>query len=92
MNTTLVVHAVVAPLAFGMLSWLFFKQFPQTSPAAVSLAMVSIVIALDALVVAPLFERSYAMFRSLPGTWIPFASILGAAYIVGRIVGRRGRS
>jgi hypothetical protein len=91
-NTTLLVHAVVAPVAFGILAWLFFKKFSQASPAAVAAAMVGIVIALDALVVAPLFERSYAMFQSLIGTWIPFASILAAAYIVGRMVARRHRS
>jgi hypothetical protein len=35
---------------------------------------VGIVVALDAFIVAPLIERSYAMFTSPLGTWIPFAS------------------
>jgi hypothetical protein len=30
---------------------------------------VGTIIVLDAVVVAPLFERSYAMFRGLIGTW-----------------------
>jgi hypothetical protein len=36
-----------------------------------------------ALVVAPLFERSFAMFASVLGTWIPFALIFLSTYLVG---------
>ena len=42
--------------------------------------MAGIIIALDALVVAPLFERSFAMFRSVIGTWLPFATIFLASW------------
>jgi hypothetical protein len=42
-----------------------------------------IVVGMDAFVVAPLIERSYAMFRSPFGTWIPFASIWLASFFVG---------
>jgi hypothetical protein len=38
---------------------------------------------LDALVVAPLFERSYAMFRSVIGTWLPFVVIFAASWAAG---------
>jgi hypothetical protein len=37
-------------------------------------------------VVAPIFERSYAMFRSLNGTWVPFASIFLASLAAGILV------
>ena len=47
-------------------------------------AMTGLIVALDALVVAPLFERSYAMFRSALGTWIPFAAIFLASWAAGR--------
>ena len=50
--------------------------------------MTGLIVALDALVVAPLFERSYAMFRSAIGTWIPFAAISAAAGSPGLRVGR----
>jgi hypothetical protein len=39
---------------------------------------------MDAFVVAPLLERSYAMFASALGTWIPFALIFGSTYAVGQ--------
>ena len=42
--------------------------------------MTGIVLALDAIVVAPLFERSFAMFRSVIGTWLPFAAIFFASW------------
>jgi hypothetical protein len=46
-------------------------------------AITGFVIALDALVVAPLIERSYAMFRSFIGTWLPFAAIFLASWAAG---------
>lgn len=89
MHATLLIHAVVAPAAFGVLTWRYFKRFPQALAAGTSLKIVGIVVGLDALVVAPFLERSYAMFRSVIGTWVPFASILVTSYLVGRTVGRR---
>jgi hypothetical protein len=54
MDTTLLIHAAVAPLAFGLLTWLFFRWFPKYSGLAVALTMLSVVVVLDALSVAPL--------------------------------------
>ncbi len=48
--------------------------------------LTGLVITLDAVVVAPIFERSYAMFRSLVGTWLPFALILVASLAAGILV------
>ena len=42
--------------------------------------MTGVVMALDVFVVAPLFEGSYAMFRSVIGTWLPFAAIFLASW------------
>jgi hypothetical protein len=44
-----------------------------------------VIVGLDALVVAPLFERSYAMFRSIIGTWAPFVAIFVAGWVAGVI-------
>jgi hypothetical protein len=89
MHATLLIHAVVAPAAFGLLTGRYYKRFPQALAAGTSLKIVGIVVGLDALVVAPFLERSYAMFRSVIGTWVPFASILVTSYLVGHTVGRR---
>jgi hypothetical protein len=89
LHATLIVHAAVAPLAFGLLAWHHFTRYPDSPPVATALAMLSIVVGLDALFVAPIVERSYAMFGSLLGTWLPFLLIFAATYLVGRIAGRR---
>jgi len=80
MTTTLIVHAIVAPLAFGFLTRHHVRRFPDSPPLATALFMVGLVITLDALVVAPFFEKSYEMFRSVLGTWLPFLLILAASY------------
>ncbi len=82
MNLTLWIHAVVAPTAFGILSRHHVKAYPGASPVAMALAMVGLVVGMDALVVAPFLERSYEMFRSVLGTWVPFALIFAATYSV----------
>jgi hypothetical protein len=62
----------------------FFRRYPTASPLRTSLGFdVGIVVALDAFVVTPLIERSYAMFTSPLGTWIPFASIWVSSLLVG---------
>jgi hypothetical protein len=90
MDATLVIHAAVAPFAFGFLTWDYFRRHPDSRPGTIALTMIGIVVGLDALVVAPFFERSYAMFRSVLGTWIPFGSILASSYVVGRVMAPRG--
>ena len=86
MDVTLLIHAVVSPVAFGSLSWLYFKRFPASSALATALSMLGVVMVMDALVVAPLIEHSYSMFTSILGTWVPFVLIFIASYIVGRLV------
>ena len=56
---------------------------PEFNAALRALAITGLVMALDALVVAPVFERSYAMFRSVIGTWLPFALIFLAIWLAG---------
>jgi hypothetical protein len=46
-------------------------------------AFTLIVAALDALVLAPLLDRSHAMFRTALGSWLPLAAIFLASYLTG---------
>lgn len=82
-ENTLVVHAIVAPLVFALLSMHFLRRYHAATPFRTSLAFVGIVVGLDAFVVAPFIEHSYAMFTSPLGTWIPFASIWLSSFLVG---------
>jgi hypothetical protein len=62
---------IVAPLVFALLSMPFFRRYPAASPLRTSLGFVGIVVALDAFVVAPLSERSYAMFTEIAEPALP---------------------
>ena len=90
LRLTLIVHAIAAPLFFGIISFMYFRKFYYTSPFATALIFLAFVMALDFFVVALLIEKSLAMFRSPLGTWIPFALIFLSTFSVGHfITGRR---
>ena len=83
LQNALIAHAVATPVIFGSASFVYFSGFHFTTPLETAIIYVSLVIALDFLLVATLVEKSYAMFASMLGTWIPFASIFASTYIVG---------
>ena len=80
MESALVVHAVAAPIIAGTLAYLYAQFFAVTTPLATGLAFVGVVIVMDAGLIAPFVERSWDMFRSPIGTWIPFVLIFLAAW------------
>lgn len=86
MEQVLVVHAVAAPLIFGVLAYVHARHFAFLRPLPVAAVFVGVVILMDAGVVAPFLERSFAMFGSPLGTWIPFALIFLASWGVSRWV------
>jgi hypothetical protein len=83
------VHAAGAPIGFSLVSLVYFKRFRFTPPLRTAACFLTVVMALDAGVVAPVFEGSYAMFASPLGTWVPFALIFVATYATGVVVARR---
>ena len=89
-DTTLIVHAILAPLFFIGLSWLYFRRFPQAQPLTTAVAFTGIVMLLDFFLVALAILRDLAMFGSVLGTWIPFASIFAATYLTGLFATRGG--
>ena len=85
LQTTLVVH-LFAAAAFAFAAAAAHKLLaPDFDVVGRAAAMTGLIVALDALVVAPLFERSYAMFRSALGTWFPFAAIFLASWAAGAL-------
>ncbi len=83
LDTTLRVHLVVAPVLAFLVAVAHKELAPGFDPLLRAAAITFIVMLLDALVVAPLFERSYAMFRSFVGTWLPFVAIFAACWAAG---------
>ena len=83
MRATLIVHAVGAPILFGILSFVYFRVFAYTTPLQTAAIFVAIVMLLDVVVVARLIERNFDMFKSVLGTWIPFGLIFASTYLCG---------
>ncbi len=83
-EATLIVHAIAVPIVFGILSFLYHRYFHYTQPAQTGLIFMLSAMLLDAGIIAPFAEKSYAMFTSILGTWIPFGLIFLATYLVGR--------
>ncbi len=88
LETTLIVHAVAAPIFFAIISMIYFQKFSYTTPLNTATIFVSFVIIVDFFMVALLINRSLEMFTSLLGTWIPFALIFVSTYTTGLIVQR----
>ena len=86
LDLALRVHLIAAPILAFIVSSVHARLAPDFDPLVRAVAMTALVIVLDAAVVAPLFERSYAMFRSLIGTWIPFAAIFVASWAAGAMI------
>ncbi len=83
LDVALVVHAVVAPIVFAILTIVYFRRFNDAGPLLTAVVFLAFVMAMDAVLIAGIVQRSFAMFASPLGTWIPFASIFGATFLAG---------
>jgi hypothetical protein len=86
MENTLIIHAILAPTFFVLLSLNYFTKFNYTRPFQTALIFTGFVMTVDFLVVALLILRSMEMFTSLLGTWLPFALIFTSTYLTGWFV------
>ena len=83
---TLIIHAIAAPIFAALVSLDYYKKFGYTTPLQTAFIFLLFVIAMDAGLVAPVFEKSYEMFRSILGTWVPFVLIFLSTFITGLTV------
>ncbi len=83
MEITLILHAIGAPVFFAMITLIYFKNFNYTTSLHTAVIFVSFVIFMDVFLDALFIEKSFAMFTSILGTWIPFLFIFLATYITG---------
>ena len=82
-ENTLIAHAIGAPIIAVVVSSVYYRKFNYTTPLQTAIAFISVVIAMDVFVVALFIEKSFEMFASPIGTWIPFSSIFLATYLTG---------
>jgi hypothetical protein len=83
---TLILHAIGVPIVFGIISLIYFKRFNYTTPLQTAIVFVSFAILMDFFFVALAVQKSFEMFASVLGTWIPFALIFGSTYLVGSYI------
>jgi hypothetical protein len=88
MQTTLIIHAIGAPIFFGGVSFNYFKKYRYTSPLKTAIIFVSFVIVVDFFLVAMVINKSFDMFLSPLGTWIPFALIFASTYLTGAVIAK----
>lgn len=86
LETTLIIHAIGAPIFFFFVSLVYFRKFNYTTPLQTAIIFIAFVIAMDFFVVAILINRSFEMFTSLLGTWIPFALIFSSTWLTGLFI------
>ena len=89
LETTLIVHAIGAPVFFFMVSLVYYKKFNYTTPLQTAVIFTAFVILVDFFLVAMVINRSFEMFTSLLGTWIPFALIFLSTLLTGLFNSKR---
>jgi hypothetical protein len=82
----LIIHAIAAPFFFGGIALIYFQRFNYTPPLQTASYFLAFVIAMDFFVVAMLINRSFEMFASPLGTWLPFAAIFASTYLTGHSI------
>lgn len=87
LENTLVIHAIGAPIIFATLSFVYFTRFNYTTPLETAIAFFAFVVFMDVFLIALFVEKSFAMFSSILGTWIPFALIFLSTYLTGLYLG-----
>lgn len=83
LETALRVHLAAAPIIAFLVSSIHTLLAPGFGTVLRAGVMTGLIMLLDAAVVAPLIERSFAMFRSVIGTWLPFVAIFLASLAAG---------
>ena len=89
MEMTLLIHLIAAPIITMLVSIFYFKKYNFTSPLVTAIIFLAFVIIMDAGIVATFLEKSYEMFRSIIGTWIPFVLIFLSASLTGILINRK---
>jgi len=89
LENTLIIHAIGAPIIFVIISLVYFEKFNYTTLLQTAIAFVSFAVFMDVFVVSLLINKSFEMFASILGTWIPLALIFISTYLTGLYVMRQ---
>jgi hypothetical protein len=92
MPVTLTIHAVGAPIASALLASRYHRKHGDVNPLITAAFFVGTALFMDFFLVAMVIEKSFEMFASFVGLWLPMILIFTAAYLVGRYVEGRKSS
>ena len=87
-TNALIIHALAVPVVFGIISLNYFRKFHYTSPLKTALIFLIFIMLMDFFFVATVIQKSYVMFGSILGTWIPFILIFFTTYLTGILVNK----
>lgn len=90
LERALFIHALTAPVIFTAVSLVYFHRLGSWSPFRTAAAFLGVVVVMDVFVVALMIERSFKMFGSILGTWLPFLLIFFSTWWTGLAVRRLG--
>lgn len=89
LDNALIIHAIGAPIVFALVSFVYFKKLNYTNPLITGITFLAVVVLMDFFIVSLLINKSFDMFLSPIGTWIPFALIFTSTYLTGTFVRNR---
>jgi len=88
LEAAMILHAFAAPIIFTVLSLAYFHRSESWSPLRTATTFLGVVAVMDVFVVAALIERSFKMFESILGIWLPFFLIFLSTWLTGLAVRR----
>ncbi len=88
LETAVIAHAFAAPAIFFGLSWIYFKKMAYTTPLQTGFFFLLTALFMDIFIVSFVINKSFEMFESLWGTWIPLLLIFFSTFAAGSLVGR----
>ncbi len=91
MDNALIIHAFAAPVIVACVSWVYFARTRSNRVFVTAAFFTGFAMALDFFLVSLMLLRSFDMFASLIGTWIPFGLIFASAYLTGSLASARRR-
>jgi len=91
LGNALILHALAAPVIFTAISFWYFRRLRSWSSLRIAAVFLGVVVIMDVFVVALLIERSFEMFESILGIWLPFLLIFISTWWTGLAVRRAAR-
>jgi menaquinone-dependent protoporphyrinogen oxidase len=85
-SAALILHAIAAPVFFTILARRYFRARGARDPLPTAATWTATVAVLDLVVVAGAARQGLEMFRSVAGTWLPFALIFTAVWTTGEVL------